>query len=72
MRKIVICLTSLFFVYQSSLYAYSSNPKEFVFELVNEAISILSDKSLTRVVFPAPDGDERITIIPSLIGGIKN
>ena len=48
MRKIVICLTSLFFVYQSSLYAYSSNPKEFVFELVNEAISILSDKSLTK------------------------
>ena len=32
----------------------------------------LSDRSFTKVVFPAPDGDERITIIPSLIGGIKN
>ena len=31
----------------------------------------LSDKSLTRVVFPAPDGDERIIIIPSLIGVLK-
>ena len=65
MRKIVICLTSLFFVYQSSLYAYSSNPKEFVFELVNEAISILSDKSLTKeykVEFVAKIAKENVDI----------
>ena len=65
MRKIVICLTSLFFVYQSSLYAYSSNPKEFVFELVNEAISILSDKSLTKeykIEFVAKIAKENVDI----------
>ena len=31
----------------SSLQAYNSNPKDFVYELVNDAISKLSDKNLT-------------------------
>jgi len=46
MKKIVVYLISLFFLLESSLLAYSSNPKDFVNELVNEAISKLSDKNL--------------------------
>ena len=48
MKKIVIYLISLFFIFQSSLLAYSSNPKEFVNELVNEAITKLADKNLNK------------------------
>ena len=46
-RKIIF-LVSLFFLLQNSLLSYSSSPKEFVSELVNEAISKLSDKSLNK------------------------
>ena len=46
MKKISVYLVSLFFLFQSSAQAYSSDPKEFVHELVNEAISKLSDKNL--------------------------
>ena len=46
-RKIIF-LVSLFFLLQKSLLSYSSSPKEFVSELVNEAISKLSDKSLNK------------------------
>ena len=48
MRKIVVYLTVLFFFNQSLLFSYSSNPKDFVFELVSEAINKLADKSLTK------------------------
>jgi len=48
MIKIVVYLVSLFFLLQSSLFAYSSNPKNFINELVNDAISKLSDKNLTK------------------------
>ncbi len=48
MIKIVAYLVSLFFILQSSLFAYSSNPKDFVNELVSEAINKLSDKNLTK------------------------
>ena len=48
MKKIVVQLVSLFFLLQSSLIAYSSNPKDFVNELVNDAISKLSDKNLNK------------------------
>jgi phospholipid transport system substrate-binding protein len=48
MKKIGIYLFSLFILFQSSLLAYSSNPKDFVGELVNDAISKLSDKDLTK------------------------
>ena len=47
MKKISIYLFTILFLFQSSLKAYSSDPKEFVEELVNEAISKLSDKSLS-------------------------
>ena len=48
MKRISVYLVSLFFFYQSSLQAYSSNPKEFINELVNEAISKLADKNLNE------------------------
>tara|TARA_B100000902_G_scaffold375932_1_gene406410 strand:- start:431 stop:1027 length:597 start_codon:yes stop_codon:yes gene_type:complete len=48
MKKISVYLISLFFFYQSSLLAYSSNPKDFVNELVNEAINKLADKNLNK------------------------
>ena len=48
MKRVGVYLISLFFFFQSSLLAYSSNPKEFVHELVNEAISKLADKNLNK------------------------
>tara|TARA_B100001057_G_scaffold272397_1_gene272739 strand:+ start:1680 stop:2276 length:597 start_codon:yes stop_codon:yes gene_type:complete len=49
MKRIVVFLASLFILSQSSLLAYSSNPKDFVDELVSEAISKLSDKNLNKL-----------------------
>ena len=46
--RIVVFFISFFFIFQSSLFAYSSNPKNFVDELVKDAISKLSDKDLTK------------------------
>ena len=48
MNKVIVYLISLFFLCQSSLFAYSSNPKDFVNELVNDAISKLSDVNLNK------------------------
>ncbi len=48
MKSIGIYLFSLFFFFHSALLAYSSNPKDFVSELVNEAIEKLSDKNLNK------------------------
>ena len=48
MRKIAVYLISIFLLFQSSLHAYSSNPKDFVSELVNDAISKLADKNLNK------------------------
>ena len=49
MKKISVFLFSLLFLIQSSnLLAYSSNPKDFVKELVNDAISKLSDNNLNK------------------------
>ena len=48
MRRISVFLSSLLFFFYSSLLAYSSNPKDFVNELVYEAISKLSDKELNE------------------------
>ena len=45
MKRIGVFLTSFFLIFQSSLLAYSSNPKDFVNELVNDAIGKLSDKN---------------------------
>lgn len=48
MRRIVVYFISLFFLFNTNLQAYSSNPKDFVNELVNEAISKLADKDLNQ------------------------
>ena len=48
MKRIGVFLTSFFLIFQSSLLAYSSNPKDFVNELVNDAIGKLSDKNVTE------------------------
>ncbi len=46
MKRFSIYLLALLVFFNSSLLAYSSNPKELVNELVNEAIIKLSDKNL--------------------------
>ena len=49
MKKIIVCLFSFFFLIQSSyLLAYSSNPKDFVEELINDSLTKLSDKDLNK------------------------
>jgi phospholipid transport system substrate-binding protein len=48
MKKKVVYLILIFFVFQNLLQAYSSNPRDFVNELVNEALSKLSDKNLNK------------------------
>ena len=46
MFKKAIYLVSVFFLMENSLLSYSSSPKEFISELVNDAITRLSDKNL--------------------------
>ena len=49
MKKLSLILVSLFFLSHSTFAnTYSSDPKMFVSELVNDAISKLSDKNLTE------------------------
>ena len=48
MKRLGIFLFILFFSISTSIFAYSTNPREFVDELVNEAIDILSDKNLNE------------------------
>ena len=48
MKKIGFYLILFLFFFQNSLHSYSSNPKDFIEELVNEAISNLSDKNLDK------------------------
>ena len=48
MKRVSVYLVTVFLIFQSSLLAYSSNPKDFVDELVNEAISKLADKNLNQ------------------------
>jgi len=48
MRRLKVFLTFIFLIINSPLFAYSSDPKEFVQELVTEAIEKLSDKNLTN------------------------
>ena len=48
MSRLKVFLTFIFFIINSSLFAYSSDPKQFVQELVTEAIEKLSDKNLTN------------------------
>tara|TARA_X000000950_G_C13714872_1_gene577740 strand:+ start:305 stop:901 length:597 start_codon:yes stop_codon:yes gene_type:complete len=46
MKKLGVYLVSLLFFFQISLKAYSTDPKNFVGELVSDAINKLSDKNL--------------------------
>ena len=48
MKKITLYLFSLFFIFQSTVYSYSSDPKEFIQELVSDTINKLSDKNLGK------------------------
>ena len=48
MNRLKVFLTLIFLIINSPLFAYSSDPKEFVQELVTEAIEKLSDKNLTN------------------------
>tara|TARA_B100000941_G_scaffold266514_1_gene221849 strand:- start:44 stop:640 length:597 start_codon:yes stop_codon:yes gene_type:complete len=48
MNRIKVFLTFIFLIINSPLFAYSSDPKEFIQELVTEAIEKLSDKNLTN------------------------
>ena len=46
MKRLVVYLVSIFIFFQSSLLAYSTNPKDFVNELVEDALGKLADKNL--------------------------
>jgi len=48
MYKKIFYSTLLFFFFQSSLLSYSSNPKDFINELVQDAITKLADKNLDK------------------------
>jgi len=48
MKRFVVYLVFLFLIFKSSLLAYSSNPKDFIQELVSHSISKLSDKNLSK------------------------
>ena len=47
MRRLVIHFLSIFFILQVSLQSYSSNPQDFVKELVNDALNYLSNKNVS-------------------------
>ena len=48
MKKIVVYCFSIFFCFQTALFSYSTNPKDFINELVNDVITKLSDVNLTK------------------------
>ena len=48
MKKIFVYFFFLFFAFQTKLYSYDTNPKSFINELVNDAITKLSDKNLSN------------------------
>ena len=48
MKRSFICLLLIFFALQVTLHSYSSNPKDFIKELVDDAITQLSDKNLNN------------------------
>ena len=61
-KKLSVVLISLLFLIYTPLKAYSSNPKDFINELVNDAISKLSDKTIQV--------DEKVGFIENI--AIKN
>ena len=48
MKKVSVYLILIIIFFQTSLQAYSSNPKDFIYELVNDAIEKLSNKNLNQ------------------------
>ena len=48
MKKSLIILLLIFFFSKTLLFAYSNNPKEFIYELVSESINVLSNKNLSE------------------------
>jgi phospholipid transport system substrate-binding protein len=48
MKKFGVYLISILLLFQTNLVAYDSDPKQFVTELVNDAINKLSDKNLSK------------------------
>ena len=48
MKKISVYVILIFLIFQNSLIAYNSDPKEFIKELVGDAINKLSDKNLDK------------------------
>ena len=48
MKKIFVFLIAINLVFYNFLLAYSTNPKDFVEELVNDAIEKLANKDLTK------------------------
>ena len=48
MRKILPYLILIVFFFHGPLLSYNSNPKDFINELVNDAINKLSDKNLNK------------------------
>ena len=48
MKRLIIYFVTLFFLSQSLVFSYSSNPREFVNELVSDAINKLADKNLNN------------------------
>tara|TARA_B100001057_G_scaffold470485_1_gene531839 strand:- start:49 stop:645 length:597 start_codon:yes stop_codon:yes gene_type:complete len=48
MRRLVVYFLSIFFIFQVSLQSYSSNPQDFVKELVNDAINYISNKNISK------------------------
>ena len=48
MKRLIINFLSVFLILQSSAFSYSTNPKDFISELVNEAIARLADKNLNK------------------------
>ena len=48
MKKLGFKIVFILFFFQSSLFSYSSNPGEFIDELVDDALSTLSDKNLNN------------------------
>ena len=48
MRKTIVYSFIVFFFFHGSLFSYSSNPKDFINELVSDAIQQLSDKNLSK------------------------
>ena len=49
MKKTVTYIVIVFLTFQTTLFAYSSNPRDFINELVNDAISNLSNKNLNNI-----------------------